>query len=129
MDTTAPSLETALNLPPGSFTKHLQQRDAEEQAECPLDAATGSVIRVRYRVDVQSVSGRWDNVEIRDDEAIARRDEAEWRSWLNENRKTWKDIRIVKETTTAEVLQNVKTVATEGAGESPTEAAQHPSQD
>ena len=65
-----------------------------------------SVIRVRYRVDVQSVSGRWDNVEIRDDEAIARRYEAEWRSWLNENRKTWKDIRIVKETTTAEVLQN-----------------------
>ena len=69
-------------------------------------AMPGSVIRVRYRVDVQSVSGRWDNVEIRSEEAIARRDEAEWRSWLNENRKTWKDIRIVKETTTAEVLQN-----------------------
>jgi hypothetical protein len=77
---------------------------AQEQAPSPLDAAACSVIRVRYRVDVQSVSGRWDNVEIRDDEAIARRDEAEWRSWLNENRKTWKDIRIVKETTTAEVL-------------------------
>lgn len=65
-----------------------------------------TVVRVRYRVDVQSVSGRWDNVEIRGDETIARRDEAEWRSWLNENRKNWKDIRIVKETTTAEVLQN-----------------------
>ncbi len=72
-----------------------------------LASASGSVIRARYRVVVQSVSGRWDNVEIRDDEAIARRDEAEWRSWLNENRKTWKDIRIVKETTTAEVLQNM----------------------
>jgi hypothetical protein len=42
MGTTAPSLETALNLPLGSFTKHLQQRDAEEQAECPLDAASCS---------------------------------------------------------------------------------------
>ena len=72
----------------------------------PLGPVPGSVIRVRYRVDVQSVSGRWDNVEIRDDEAIARRDEAEWRSWMNENRKTWKAVRIVKETTTAEVLHN-----------------------
>jgi len=73
-----------------------------------LGAAHGSVIRVRYRVDVQSVSGRWDNVEIRSEEAIARRDEAEWREWLNLNRKAWKDIRVVKETTTAEVLQNTK---------------------
>ena len=58
----------------------------------------------RYRVDVQSASGRWDNVEIRDDEAIARQDEAEWRSWMNENRGQWKDVRIVEETTTAKVL-------------------------
>ena len=90
--------------PPGWENEH----DPRCQA-CALSelASSGcSVIRVRYRVDVQSVSGRWDNVEIRSEEAIARRDEAEWRSWLNENRKTWKDIRIVKETTTAEVLQN-----------------------
>lgn len=60
----------------------------------------------RWNRKIAPNSGRWDNVEMRDDEAIARRDEAEWRSWMNENRKTWKDIRIVKETTTAEVLQN-----------------------
>jgi hypothetical protein len=70
-----------------------------------LDAMTnGAVIRISYRVDVQSVSGRWDNVEIRGDEAVARQCEAEWRAWMNQNRNTWKDVRIVKETTTAEVL-------------------------
>ena len=69
-----------------------------------LASAYGSVIRSRYRVDVQSASGRWDNVEIRDDEAIARQDESEWRSRVNENRGQWKDVRIVEETTTAKVL-------------------------
>lgn len=43
MDTPAPSLETALNLPPGSFAEHLRNYTAKEQAECPLDATACSV--------------------------------------------------------------------------------------
>jgi len=66
----------------------------------------GSVIRVRYLVDVQSVSGIWQNVEIRGSEETAREKEAEWKEWLSENKKTWKDIRIIKESTMQEVLQN-----------------------
>jgi len=42
MDTTAPSLETALNFPPGSFAEHLRNYAAKEQAECPLDATACS---------------------------------------------------------------------------------------
>jgi len=71
-----------------------------------LGAMTGSVTRVRYMVDVQSLSGIWQNVEIRATEESAREKEAEWKEWLTENRKTWKDIRIVKESTVQEVLQN-----------------------
>ncbi len=69
---------------------------------------TGSVTRVRYMVDVQSLSGIWQNVEMRATEEAAREKEAEWKEWLTENRKTWKDIRIVKESTVQEVLQNAK---------------------
>lgn len=79
---------------------------AKDQAECPLDAAACSVTRVRYMVDVQATSGRWDNVEVRYTETEARDKEREWRAWLNENRKAWKDIRIVKELTIERVLQN-----------------------
>lgn len=71
-----------------------------------LAAVTGSLTRVRYMVDVQSLSGIWQNVEIRATEEAAREKEAEWKEWLTENRKTWKDIRIVKESTVQEVLQN-----------------------
>ncbi len=71
-----------------------------------LAAVTGSVTRVRYMVDVQSLSGIWQNVEIIATEEAAREKEAEWKEWLTENRKTWKDIRIVKESTVQEVLQN-----------------------
>jgi hypothetical protein len=78
---------------------------AEASAE-PLPARAGSVISVRYLVDVQSLSGIWQNVEIRATEEAAREKEAEWKEWLTENRKTWKDIRIVKESTVQEVLQN-----------------------
>ena len=73
-----------------------------------LGAMTGSVTRVRYMVDVQSLSGIWRNVEIRETEEAAREKGAEWKEWLTENRKTWKDIRIVKESTVQEVLQNTK---------------------
>jgi uncharacterized protein involved in tolerance to divalent cations len=44
---TMPSLETALNLPPGSFAEHLRQQDAKEQAPDPLDAASCSAFTVR----------------------------------------------------------------------------------
>ena len=44
MDTTAPSLETALDLPPGSFAEHLRNYTAKEQAECPLDATACSAL-------------------------------------------------------------------------------------
>lgn len=80
----------------------------KEHAECLLDAAACSVTRVRYMVDVQAASGRWDNVEVRYTETEARDKEREWRAWLDENRKAWKDIRIVKELTIEQVLQNVK---------------------
>ena len=88
------------------ITERDTERDTETAEEKSLASAYGPVIRSRYRVDVQSVSGRWDNVEIRDDEAIARRDESEWRSWVNENRGQWKDVRIVKETTTAKQISS-----------------------
>jgi len=70
---------------------------------------TGSVTRVRYMVDVQSLSGIWQNVEIIATEEAAREKAAEWKEWHTENRKTWKDIRIVKESTVQEVLQNDQT--------------------
>ncbi len=76
----------------------------------------GSVTRVRYLVDVQSLSGIWQNVEIRATEEAAREKEAEWKEWLTANTKTWKDIRIIKESTVQEVLQNVQDVATAKGG-------------
>lgn len=83
------------------------ENTAAPSVEVPrLGAMTGSVTRVRYMVDVQSLSGIWQNVEIRATEEAAREKEAEWKEWLTENRKTWKDIRIVKESTVQEVLQN-----------------------
>jgi hypothetical protein len=64
----------------------------------------GAVIRIRYRLDIQTASGLWESSEILGDEAAARQREAEWRAWMIENCNTWIDVRIVKETTTAEVL-------------------------
>ena len=71
-----------------------------------LAPASGSVIRVRYLVDVQSVSGTWQNMDVAMDEERARFLDADWKNWLNDNRKTWKATRIIKEVTTHEVLQN-----------------------
>lgn len=79
-----------------------------------LGAMTGSVTRVRYMVDVQSLSGIWQNVEIRATEEAAREKESEWKEWLTENRKTWQNIRIVKESTVQEVLQNAECTNPEG---------------
>lgn len=85
--------------------------EADSSAGVSCAAAYGSVIRVRYLVEVQSVSGIWQNVEIRGSEETAREKEAEWKEWLSENKKTWKDIRIIKESTMQEVLQNDPVVA------------------
>jgi hypothetical protein len=40
------------------------------------------------------------------DEERARFLHAAWKKWGNDNRKTWKATRIIKEVTTHEVLQN-----------------------
>ena len=80
--------------------------DSERKGGC--SAMAGSVIRVRYMVEIQSLGGIWQNLATRETEFGARKEMGEWESWLTKSRKTWKDIRIVKETTTVEVLQNVK---------------------
>jgi len=44
----------------------------------------------------------WRVIERRSDEETARRDEADYRSWINEGE--WRDFRIVKVNTTREIL-------------------------
>jgi hypothetical protein len=77
-----------------------------DTADRRLAATTGSVIRVRYMVEIQSLGGTWQNLATRETELGARKEMSEWEIWLTKNRKTWKDIRIVKESTVQEVLQN-----------------------
>ena len=98
---------------------------AESAAGVSCAAAYGSVIRVRYLVDVQSLSGIWQNVEIRATEDAAREKEAEWKEWLSENKKTWKDIRIIKESTMQEVLQNAQAEALSLSEVDPPAAGSH----
>jgi hypothetical protein len=88
-----------------------------ETDDLPAVPSTFIVRQVRYLVDVQSVSGRWDNVEIRRNEEEAREKEKEWRGWVNENRKSWRDIRVVKETILLEVLPSIGICATKEDGE------------
>jgi hypothetical protein len=55
----------------------IPETPAKEQGYGPLDASACSVTSVRYLVDVQAASGRWDNVEVRYTEKEAREKERE----------------------------------------------------
>jgi hypothetical protein len=89
-----------------------QQTEETHSANSGCAGVAGSVIRVRFMVDVQSLSGVWQNVEVKFTEDEARVSASEWKEWLTKNRKTWKESRVIKETTVHEVLQNAVDQAT-----------------
>ena len=82
--------------------------DNQGRNDSELIPPSCSVIRMRYLVDVQRLNGVWQNVESLRDEAQAMAKEHEWKVWLTENTKTWKDTRIVRETVVHEILPNAE---------------------
>jgi hypothetical protein len=58
-----------------------------------------------YIIELQTLGGSWQNLSVRYTESGAKKEMAEWRRWLDKSRKTWKNMRIVKETTTREIIK------------------------
>jgi hypothetical protein len=61
-------------------------------------------VKIRYCVQLQTLRGIWYELLVRKSELGAKKEMAEWKEWIGNTRKTWKDIRIVKETTIREVV-------------------------
>lgn len=80
----------------------------QAQAPKPFAAATGSAT-VRYLMQGhrKQQPGRWDTIGIWPTELEARADEADYREWQAKYAVVgWRDFRVVRETTTLEVLPN-----------------------
>mgnify|MGYP004455514945 CR=1 FL=1 len=69
-----------------------------------LNGSDASTCSVRYRLEGQlsNPPHQWNPIEIRDSLDAAKRDEADYRSWMDES--GWRDFRIVKVTITEKTL-------------------------
>ena len=77
-------------------------RKVTTEMESARSGASSCCVSFIFEGEFRSKPGRWNEIEKRDDIEIAKRDEAYYRTWISES--GWRDFRIVKVTTTREIL-------------------------